>query len=124
MALESGYQYIQIDGYTLSTNPTRYKNPRAIKKVVTVPTLTNTITQHWNILTADKVITMEWNNLPKADLDVLISKYEADYTSYTFVDIYGTSWTVVIADLDWDRITTLDIDGFRVSMTLQVISQP
>ncbi|RLE64483.1 MAG: hypothetical protein DRJ38_05415 [Thermoprotei archaeon] len=124
MSLDAGYSYIVIDGYTLTVNPIVYKDPRADKKAVPVVTLTETITQHWTIKQSDKVISMSWKNLPKADLDILIAKYEADYSSYTFVDIYGESWTVVITDLNWDRRTTIDGDGFSVSMTLSVVSKP
>ncbi len=124
MPLESGYSHIIIDGYTLTVNPIIYKDPRADKKVVPVVTLSETVTQHWQVKQSDKVIFMSWRNLPKADLDILITKYEDDYSSYSFTDIYGVDWTVIIANLNWDRITTLDEDGFNVSMSLSVVSKP
>jgi len=120
--LDSGYAYITLDGWTPNVNPTEYLDPHAVKKFVDVVTLTATVTQHWAVQSSDKTIWLKWNNLSKADKDTLITKYEADYTSYVFTDIYGTSYNVVMVDMPTpQRRTTLDSDGFMVELLLKVV---
>ena len=122
MALESGYYYITLSTFTATLNPTRSSTARADKKIVNVVTLTQTIKQHWQKLTSDKYITMEWDSLPKADLDVLIVLDEANYTYYAFTDEYNSSYNVIISELKYDRLTQLDSDGYSVSIRLEVVS--
>lgn len=120
MGLEAGYSYISIDGYSLGINPTEYKDPRADKMAIPIKTLTKTVTQHWPIDSTDKTVWMKWSCLGKTQLDTLITKYNADYTSYVYIDFYGTSYNVVITNLIWSRVGMLDSEGFEVEMELQV----
>ena len=121
MGLEAGYSYITLDSWTPSLNPTEFSDSRAEKKIVPITTLTKTITQHWTIAATDKTISMKWDKMSKADKDTLVTKYEAAYTSYAFTDVYGVSYSVVISDLTWARLSNMDSDGFEVSMSLQVV---
>jgi len=117
MALESGYYYIKLDDITFTTNPSIYKGFRANKPIARSLNLTGTITQQWAIQSSDKDAHIEWNNLDKTQLDLLITKYDAA-TTYTFIDIYNNSYTVGISNLDWTRRRFLDSQGFRVILDL------
>lgn len=120
MALQSGYYYTKLDDITFTTNPSVYKKPRATKPIAQSRNLTGTITQSWDIQTSDKIISLEWNNLSKTQLDLLIPKYESK-DEYTFIDIYNTSYTVVVSDLDWNRRRFLDSQGFKVTLKLFLV---
>lgn len=119
MPLESGYSYISLHTWTATINPVVYRGFRAEKPIIRTTTITGTITQHWQIKPTDKIAYMEWRgNLPKDDVDDLIALFEADYEYYVFTDIYGSTHNVVISKLDYDRRTTLDSDGFSLTMEL------
>ena len=117
MALEAGYQYQVLDDITFTRNPTMYRRPRGEKPIARSRNLTATICQHWAIQDSDREIYIEWINLSKATLDLLIAKYVTN-NSYSFTDVYGDSYTVVISNLDWHRRLMLDSMGFKVVMTL------
>jgi len=121
MPLDNGYFYLTLDSYTFPTNPTEYLDPRAEKKFVDVVTLTATITQHWNVLDSDKTCWMSWKNISKTMKDTLETKYNADYTSYVFTDLYGNSYNVVIVEFIYRRRTTIDDDGYEAEMLLKVV---
>ncbi len=119
MALELGYSYIILDDINFTINPSIYRKPRGAKPIARSLNLTATITQHWAIEASDKDIHIEWNNLDKTQLDLLIAKYDAAST-YLFTDIYSNSYTVVISNLDWNRRRFLDSQGFRVILDMVV----
>ena len=121
MPLESGYFYIKLDDITFTRNPTIYRRPRAEKPIARSRNLTCTVTQVWEIKSTDRDIRLEWANLDKATLDLLIPKYESK-NSYNFVDIYGTSYNVVISNLEWNRKRFLDSQGFTVILEMVLVS--
>ncbi len=122
MPLDSGYSYITIDSFTASTNPTEYLGAHAPKKFVDVVTITATITQHWRVLSSDKLIWMKWMNISKTEKDALVTLYEANYTSYVHTDEYGNSFDVVIVDIPTPRRrTSVDADGFILELLLKVV---
>lgn len=119
MGLESGYQYIVLDDINFTTNPSIYRRPRGAKPISRSLNLTATITQSWDIEASDKDIHIEWNNLDKTQLDLLIPKYESK-DSYVFTDIYGDSYNVIVSNLDWSRRLFLDSQGFRVVLDMVI----
>jgi hypothetical protein len=119
--MEPGYYYIVIDGFQPTINPDFTTDFLSPKKVAVIGTVTKTITQHWPVHDTDKSLTMRWSCLDVSDKDSLLEKYEGDYTSYVFLDVYGDSHNVVITDFTAERIGELDEYGFQVTMTLQKV---
>ena len=121
MSLESGYFYQKIGDVQFTRNPTIYRRPRAAKPISRSRNLTATVTQHWAIQSSDKDIHIEFNNLDKATLDLLIPMYESAL-SYTFIDIYNDTYTIVISNLDWTRRRFLDSMGFRIILDMVLVT--
>lgn len=121
MPYASGFQLMSLNSWSPTSNPTEATDMHAEKKAIDIVTLTATITQHWQIAASDKSCTLTWKNMSKTDKDALLALYEASYTSYVFVDWYGTSHNVVISSMQPPiRIDTID-QGFEVSITLKKV---
>jgi len=120
MPLQAGYHYIELGTLVFTRNPTTDRDPRAEKPIARVKTLTTTVTQHWPITDKDKEIYLEWANLDKTTLDTLKTMYVTD-NQYVFKDVYGASHNVVISNLEWNRKTMLDVQGFSVILQLAIV---
>jgi len=120
--LDSGYSLISIGSFTATVNPTEMLPFHADKKSVNIPTLTATITQHWPVLNSDKFAWMIWRNISKSEVDALVTLYEAEYTSYIYVDEYGASHNVVIDKMPTPRRRdSVDSYGYELEMTLKKV---
>jgi len=118
MPLDSGYYYLQLDSLVFPTNPTSREPFKANKLVSSITTLTKTIRQSWNIDATDKYATYYWANMDATTKASLVTLYEASYTTYTFIDEYNTTHSVVVSDLTVVPRGTVDSYGFEVTMVL------